>query len=105
MQFSVILWLTKKTKVKVQQDELIQTGFFHIAETAHRVKQKQPPDPVDTGRKLDVYKTFRKRPGRLLNVLCMFNLHYLQAQLSRGALLNRKFYLNMYGNFSELIRY
>ena len=30
--------------------------------------------PVDTGRKLNVYKTFRKRPGRLLNVLCTFNL-------------------------------
>ena len=75
MQFSVILWLTKKTKVKVQQDQLIQTDFFHTAETAHRVKQKQPPDPVDTGRKLDVYKMFKRRPGRLLNVLGMFNLH------------------------------
>ena len=26
--------------------------------------------PVDTGRKLNVHKTFRRRPGRLLNVLC-----------------------------------
>ena len=31
-------------------------------------------DPVDTGSKLNVHKTFRKRPGRLLNVLCTFNL-------------------------------
>ena len=31
-------------------------------------------DPVDTGRKLNVHKTFRRRPGRLLNVLCTFNL-------------------------------
>ena len=30
--------------------------------------------PVDTGRKLNVHKRFRKRPGRLLNVLCTFNL-------------------------------
>ena len=30
--------------------------------------------PVDTERKLDVHKTFRRRPGRLLNVLCPFNL-------------------------------
>ena len=30
--------------------------------------------PVDTGRKLNVHKTFRRRPERLLNVLCMFNL-------------------------------
>ena len=29
---------------------------------------------VDTGRKLNVHKTFRRRPGRLLNVLCKFNL-------------------------------
>ena len=30
---------------------------------------------VDTGRKLNVHKTFKRRPGRLLNVLCTFNLH------------------------------
>ena len=29
--------------------------------------------PVDTGRKLNVHKTFKRRPGRLLNVLCTFN--------------------------------
>ena len=31
-------------------------------------------DPVDTERKLNVHMTFRRRPGRLLNVLCTFNL-------------------------------
>ena len=30
--------------------------------------------PVDTGRKLNVHKTFKGRPGRLLNVLCTLNL-------------------------------
>ena len=30
--------------------------------------------PVDTGRKLNVHKTFRRRPGRLLKVLCTFSL-------------------------------
>ena len=30
--------------------------------------------PLDTGRKLNVHKTFRRCPGRLLNVLCAFNL-------------------------------
>ena len=30
--------------------------------------------PVDTGRKLNVYKTFRRLPRRLLNVFCTFNL-------------------------------
>ena len=31
--------------------------------------------PIDTGRKLNVHKTFRIRLGRLLNVLCRYNLH------------------------------
>ena len=30
--------------------------------------------PVDTGRKLNVHQTFRRRPGRLQNVLCTFNV-------------------------------
>ena len=30
--------------------------------------------PVDTGHKLNVHKTFRRRPGRLLNVVCTFSL-------------------------------
>ena len=30
--------------------------------------------PVDIGRKLNVHKTFRRRPERVLNVLCTFNL-------------------------------
>ena len=34
---------------------------------------------VDTGRKLNVHKTFRSRPGRLLNVLCTFNLRPVSA--------------------------
>ena len=29
---------------------------------------------MDTRRKLNVHKTFRRRPRRLLNVLCTFNL-------------------------------
>ena len=31
--------------------------------------------PLDTGRKLIVHKTFRRRPGHLLNVMFTFNLH------------------------------
>ena len=34
----------------------------------------QNGNPVDTGRKLNKYKTFRRNPGRLLNILCSFNL-------------------------------
>ena len=33
------------------------------------VKTINMHNPVDTGRKLNVHKTFRRRPGRLLNVL------------------------------------
>ena len=36
--------------------------------------------PLDTGHKLNVHKTFRRRPGRLLNVLCKFKLR----PVSRG---------------------
>ena len=32
-------------------------------------------NPVDTGRKLNIHKAFRRRSGRLLNILCTFNLH------------------------------
>ena len=31
-------------------------------------------NPVGTGRKLNVHKTFIRRPGRLRNVLCTINL-------------------------------
>ena len=36
--------------------------------------------PVDTGRKLNVHETFRKRPGRLLNALRAFNLRPVSAE-------------------------
>ena len=36
---------------------------------------------VDTGRKLNVHKTFKRRPGRLLNVLCTFNLRPVPTEL------------------------
>ena len=36
-------------------------------------------NPVDTGRKLNVHKTFRRRLGRLLNVLCTFSLRPVSA--------------------------
>ena len=32
------------------------------------------PHPLDTGRKLNVHKTFRRCPGRFMNVLRTFNL-------------------------------
>ena len=40
----------------------------------HVNKGMKTNNPVDTGRKLNVHKTFRRRPGRLLNILCTLNL-------------------------------
>ena len=37
--------------------------------------------PADTGRKLNVHKTFRRRPGCLLNVLFTFNLRPVSTEL------------------------
>ena len=37
--------------------------------------------PVDTGRTLIVHKTLRKRPGRLLNVLCTFSLRPVSMEI------------------------
>ena len=37
--------------------------------------------PIDTGRKLNVHNTFRRHPGRLLNVLCTFNLRLVSTGL------------------------
>ena len=36
---------------------------------------------VDTGRKLNVHRTFRRRSGRVLNVLCTFNLRPVSARI------------------------
>ena len=49
-------------------------------------------DPVDTGHELNVHKTFRRRPGRLLNVLCTFSLR----RVSTGRILRLIFdeYIN-----------
>ena len=58
---------TKKTVVMNHNVDLNYLNIFH-------------PETPGHGRKLDVYKKFKRRPGRLLNVLCTFNLR----PLSRG---------------------
>ena len=40
-------------------------------------------DPVDTGRKLNLHKTFTRLPGRLLNVVCTFNLRPVSTEESK----------------------
>ena len=39
--------------------------------------------PGDTGRMLNVHKTFRRRPERLLNALCTFNLRLVSTEMNQ----------------------
>ena len=48
--------------------------YAKIKELSSSNQLTRSNSPVDTGRKLNVHKTFRKRPGRLLSVLYMFSL-------------------------------
>ena len=48
--------------------------FFADSENCTHFINKDLTKPVDTGRKLNVHKTLRRRPRRLLNILCMFSL-------------------------------
>ena len=73
------------------------------SKTVHVTSNKY--NPVDTERKLNIHKTFRRRSGRILNVLCTFNLRpvftgklSLQKQLPGGVLWKIWFY-----NFIKLI--
>ena len=71
-----------------------------IAVEDHESDEEYEEDyPVDTGRKLNVHKTFRRRPGRLLNVLCTFNLRPVSKGYADGyedIELNDKMYLMVY---------
>ena len=42
--------------------------FFNLTHSTKLI------NPAETGRKFNVHKTFRRRPGRLLKVLCTLNL-------------------------------
>ena len=58
----------------------VLTYFHHdfesdYSETPQKLnKTTMTTPPPDTGNKLNVHKMFKRRPGRLLNVLCTFNL-------------------------------
>ena len=68
------------------KNEISLTSFFlllinvivikYVAETLI-----SSPYPVDTGHKLNVHKTFRRRLRRFLNVLCTFNLRPVPTEL------------------------
>ena len=59
----------------------IYKKFYYVFSEITNQCQNDRKDaiPVDTGGKLNVHKTFRSCPGRLLNVLCTFNLHLVSA--------------------------
>ena len=44
--------------------------------------------PVDTGRKLNVHKTFRGRPARLMDILCTLGLRPVSAGVATGRLID-----------------
>ena len=53
--------------------------MLHVVYAEKKLEKAQkigsaPEDSGDTGRILNIHKTFRRRAGRLLNVLCTFNL-------------------------------
>ena len=50
--------------------------------------------PVGTGRKSNLHKTFRRCPGRLLNVLCMFNLRLVST--GWGNYLRKQFFTSKF---------
>ena len=55
--------------------------FFSKFQSWNNMKSKVIHLPIDTRRKLNAHKTFRRRSGRLLNVLCTFNLCLVSAGL------------------------
>ena len=61
-----------------QQDEKLKPGLSNIFNIlkllSYSLHYRECYFPIDTGRKLNVHKTCRRRPGRLRNVLCTLNL-------------------------------
>ena len=65
--------MNSKLNTKIKPNQI--PTFYHILVPGYpEVPNYIIGDPIDTGRKLNVHKTSRRRPGRLLNVLCTFNL-------------------------------
>ena len=59
--------------------EVLFISALNLSQLSHLLPEIKEPRrfPVDAGRTLNVHKTFRRRPGRLLNVLCTFNLRFV----------------------------
>ena len=107
----------RRKKIKCNQQTNIKLDlviFFHQQIPSHRKISNVPGqyseliprnvtdftlNPVDTGRRLNVHKTLRRRPERLLKVLCTFNLLPVFTRktynFTRRGLCNRCFQLCM----------
>ena len=68
--------ISTSNRWRINGDVSIGKLLFWFAKDKHWVEIKYP---VGTGRKLNVRKTFRRHSGRLLNVLCTFNLRPVSA--------------------------
>ena len=75
----------------IQSIKFIITYIRCLKSVIHQLYSKNHWFPVDTGCKLNVHKTFRRRPGRLLNVLCIFNLRPVSTGLLLSASFTTKF--------------
>ena len=51
---------------------------------------------VDTGRKLNLHKTFRRRLERLLNVLCTFNLRPVPTRMTKTTMYSLVSFFRLY---------
>ena len=58
--------------LNISRSQAQQYYFFYVELLSYQVRNLL--SSVDTGRKLNVHTTFRRRPGSLVNVLCKFNL-------------------------------
>ena len=75
--FTFLSWLFGCLEKRLDKKVMVNFKIWDVTDcTTNNYKTliTQSFNPVDTGRKLNVHKKFRRRPGRLLNVLCTFNL-------------------------------
>ena len=85
VQRTVTFWRSYRIRNKFykQLEELLNWPLTFSSNSGYYYFLSQSQvwfNPLNTGGKLNVHKTFRRRPKRFLNILCEFNLHLV----SRG---------------------
>ena len=74
----VIPGVSDYTRIKTQERPKVSEPKAELTKLDWvRLKRRRFNYLVDTGRKLNVHKKFRRRPGRHQKVLCTFNLRSL----------------------------